>query len=243
MLAQLLSQSRSQTREYAQEKGFGISTVDFAEIAEQFEDFVDPNTEYVASLSPGELAAYQTALNGYTDEDLEVLFAESQNGDVTFPDQAGCSGAAQDEALFFAGLFDEFGDELDNLEERMLADQRVVDAQREFATCLSDAGYLVADVDELESQFSERYSAITGDETSFDSSFSKDLADGEPWVQPFTPAAQKLVDELAAEEIAAAVVAWDCGIESREIQRQVGIKLEEEFLTANDASIDELVNG
>lgn len=243
------------TRDYATTKGFGISTQDYSEIAERFEDYVDPNAEYVAGLSAGELGAYQTALRGYTDDEQAALFADAADGTSDFPDPAGCAGEAQQEAFFFEGVFDEFGDELENLEARVLADQRVVDATRQTATCLGDAGYLVADVDELKSLYSERFSEIVSDVGSFENSeggvavgegtdaSDTDSSDGGFSAPKFTSAVQQQIDELAAEEIAAATAAWDCGVESREIERQVGVALEQEFLAENGARIDEIVNG
>lgn len=128
------------TLEFAEQYGYAISTDPWAS-SDQPDDateWVDPNQEYVESMSEGEATAYQEALWGVPVESTED---EVQEYDWT---TAGCYGAAQHEVYeggVASGEFDALQEELNRFYETAEADPRVAELDSAWASCLADEGY------------------------------------------------------------------------------------------------------
>lgn len=229
------------SREYAEEYGFGIATDEFQDFAEVFENFEDPNADYVASLSEGELAAYQVALDG---EELD----DSQDFSG-FPEFGGCRGDAFEEMFSFITVFTEFESEFSELEELSESDPRVLEANKDWSSCMADKGYQAVDFEDIEKQFRGRFDAIVNQpdayvEDDFEAPEGDDGDDGEIvfFGRPeLKPEFQSQVDALGVEEVEAATAAWDCGEDLRETQRIVDVELERRFIDENGARITELL--
>lgn len=104
----------------------------------------DPNSEYVAGMSESEQTAYYTALHGTAwNEPIDP-----EGGDEWVPptwEEMGCFGAAQHEvygdAAFGGGEeFQGLMDELNLMWEAIAEDDRVNEANAEWASCMADEG-------------------------------------------------------------------------------------------------------
>lgn len=78
-------------REWVAQWGYGISHFPGADDPAAQDAFVDPNTDYVASLSESEQSAYYEALYGVTPDDSQLTAGEPLEYDWT---TAGCTGRA-----------------------------------------------------------------------------------------------------------------------------------------------------
>jgi len=222
------------TREFAEDYGFGIASDPFEEVFEASEQsFQDPNQDYLETLSPGELDAYQTALAG------EIDFGAGD--DFNFEPQ-GCQGDAYNELFSFIGVFEEFDSEFADLEAAYDADPRIVEASSGWAACMSEAGYNFADADGAESDIQRRFDAIVADPGAFEAPELPD--DGEDASGPvffgpgtLTPEFQVQVDELAVEERAVATASWDCNEPLREIEEGIQLEYETRFVDENGDAI------
>ena len=136
--------------DFAKEYGFGIATSIDGNFEEIAESFVDPNQEYLSSLSEGEQEAYYNALMGGS------LTIESFDDTQDF-EPAGCQGDAYEEAFSSFANFDEFGDELDAMEQQIESDPRVVEANAMWAACMFDRGYGYTDAEDARSDIQRRY--------------------------------------------------------------------------------------
>ena len=234
------------SREFAEEYGFGISSNPFEESFEAFESFEDPNQKYIESLSEGERDAYEQALYG------ELPDFDSDDFEGFEP--AGCQGEAFESVFAFGEVFDTFGDAFEELEEEYDADPRIVQASAGWSDCMNEAGYRYTDFDSAEADFDQRYNtivrapdafadveALPPEEVTEDVGVTEDVFVFGP--QSLNPEAQAKVDELAVEERAVAVAAWDCNAPVREIEDEVRLEMEQRFVDENGAAIREMLDG
>lgn len=135
------------TLEFAEQYGYGATTNPWGDEQplpeETGEEWVDPNQEYVETMSETEQQAYWEALYGV------------QNFDETDPEaeyeynweDAGCQGAASNEVygdMGMGGSDDEFTalqEDMNAMWEASMADPRIAELNAEWATCMADAGY------------------------------------------------------------------------------------------------------
>lgn len=228
-------------REYAEEYGFGITSNPFEESFEAFDQFEDPNQDYVESLSPGEQEAYQATLFG------EDAFSPPADGEPETFIPGGCEGEAFQEVFSFVEVFDEFNDDFDAIEEARLADPRMVDAASGWSECMAGAGFSYSDVQGARTDISRRYQAIVSNPDASEdpeagrSSGEAVGGDGEDtfFFGPVTlkPEYQEQVDALAEEERAVALASWDCNEDFREVENAVRIEYEQKFVDENGAAI------
>lgn len=236
-------------REFAEQYGFGITSNPFEESFEAFEQFEDPNQDYVASLSVGERDAYYAAL--YGNEAFGDSDSESGSADIDFSEPSGCQGDAFQEVFSFAEVFDQFNDEFDAIEEAYEADPRVVAATSGWSECMTAAGYRYTDEEGATSDINRRYRAIVSNPDaaqnpedtagSVSSIETSGVGDDEDFVffGPATlkPEYQAQVDALADEERAIATASWDCNEPLREVERTVRVEYEQKFVDENGAAI------
>ncbi len=144
---------------WVEKYGFGITTQAFGQSQvgpdligyddSQMMDFEeqeqnDPNFEYVESLSPAEQEAYYSDLYGQQPEFDETLTEEEQEAFWQDYEPTGCQAEAWDDIGFGGAeqeFYEEFGDQLDDLYERVNADPRVIAVQTELTDCMADAGH------------------------------------------------------------------------------------------------------
>ena len=141
------------TEEYAKELGYGISTYDLDAGGEtpeplpiepdEADAWVDPNAEYVESLSETAREAYYEALHGPQPTEEEMVSGEWEYD----PANAGCYGRASQE-VYDAGnnlwedeKYQGLLEEMNLIYERLEDDPKVAEARSRWSGCMADAGY------------------------------------------------------------------------------------------------------
>ncbi|WP_291045996.1 hypothetical protein [Herbiconiux sp.] len=217
------------TEEFARTYGYGVSSGPF-----RFTDpgaSVDPNQEYVNSLSEGERSAYDEALWGLPQGSGEGVAASGESADASHQyewSEGGCMGAADHEL----GSEPEPDDpELQSLlmllereYEKAEAAPAVLAADEAWSECMAEAGHPEYEKrNEAASDFDRRYGELLG-------------PDGE---EP-DPAA---LDALQSEEIAVATADFECGGEDgyAEALAAEQLRVERSFVEAHREELDALV--
>lgn len=234
------------SREWAETYGLGMSTFAFNQdsFEEGIEDeFVDPNQDYVEGLSPSAQDAYYEALYG-----PQTDFGEYDEEDGAVAIEAfgpqGCQGEAFEATSSFAGLdqlYTQFGDQLDDLYERVEADPRMRDVSDRWVTCMGEAGYSYNAPDDMYDDISSQMDVLF-EETygSFDEQFDAGVTDEEfvdgtdqpEFIEP-QPDAEKLA-ALQDQEIAVAVASFDCGInDGTEVFQEIADEYTDQFIAEN----------
>jgi len=223
-----------ESREFAEEYGFGIASNPFGDSFEALENFVDPNQEYTEALTEGEREAYELALNGE--------FPESPEDFDNF-EPGGCQNEAFEEVFTFGEVFEQFGDAFDEIEQAYEADPRIVGAATGWSGCMSEAGHSYSDQDGATSDIRRRFNSILSGSDAFAAPAPSLGEDGEPEIvfgpQSLNSEAQAQVDELAVQERAIAVASWECNQPLREIEDEVRLEYEQRFVDENGAAIRE----
>lgn len=128
------------TMEYAQRYGYGIveSPTMVDESTTGGTEWVDPNAEYVGSLSESELAAYYKALLGHGDD-------ASDDQDAHWSETRGCDGKASFEVSkdepYADPDFVELIDQADAIYARPERTDEVVALDGEWAACMREKGF------------------------------------------------------------------------------------------------------
>ncbi|MEM7094681.1 MAG: hypothetical protein AAF567_16875 [Actinomycetota bacterium] len=148
--------------DYAATEGFGISTrfdAIFEGEVDLGADEVDANEQHLATLSEGERDAWQFALRGAPPERNEQgELIDPETGEVLPPGgglqaTGGCRVEAQRIVRGDFAALAELGDEFAALQERIDADPRLGELQREWSACMLDRGFDYADADEARDVF------------------------------------------------------------------------------------------
>ena len=228
------------SREFAEKYGYGATTDPWGNEAAMAEppdqEWVDPNQDYVMSMSETEQAAYYSAL--YGDQD----YPEEGEEDEWVYDwtTAGCQGRAQHEVYESApGLDDEtyqaLMEEMNTMWEGIMSDPRLTELNALWATCMSEAGHPgFASVDDAQNSIYDQLNGVW--DTAY-ADIPPDAGEGE-WA-----AAQSRVDDLMAAitplEIELAVADFDCReeVDYVKVQQDVNAELQQRFY---DAHKDEL---
>ncbi len=179
--------------EFAEQYGFGWSTMMFDEgFEEEAGDFHDPNQEYIESLSEGAQEAYYEALYGsgpefdasMTEEEMDQLFED--NPELFGP--SGCEGEAWEESSSFGGaqqIWMEFGDQLDDLYERVQADPRIVEVERSWVECMGGKGHAFSSMDDMYMALDQRMQELWNSD----------------YVDPLAGMTDEEIDALADEQL------------------------------------------
>lgn len=225
----------TESRAFTEQYGFGIASNPFGTFTEAIDAFEDPNAKYYESLSEGEQAAYDIAMQGDFSEDEADAFELS-----------GCLGTAYNQVYKVFAVFEEFGSQLEDLEKAVKADARIVAASQGWSSCMSEAGFRYADVEGAQSDLRRRYDAIVGDAGAAEGSEDVDVSGDSNvivfGVEELPPEVQAQVDELAVEEREVAVASWDCNGPLREIEDQVRVEYEQRWVDENGAAVRASLN-
>lgn len=142
--------------DFVKQFGYGITT-----LYEQRRALATkgPNAEYKASLPPAQQAAYDKALYG---KSLGVTFSSAiDSGD--FADLGGCTKEATEKAFGGAQNLSTLQAKLDQLDEQIAADARMVNAVKGWADCMREAGYPgLKDPDEVDQRLEDKLEEIVG---------------------------------------------------------------------------------
>lgn len=215
------------TEEWVAENGYGMTMEPTEEPVDEDGSpvRVDPNADYVASLSEGEAAAYRTALTGLQDSTQVVASEDS-----------GCQGAAHIEVI--GDMQSVYSDPnsvelyaaMDELYVAADAHPRTVEATVRWADCMADAGY---------PDFTTPHDAMIAVSDAFAALHTWTGGVDEEDTGPSSAATA----EYRKLEIAIAVADFGCKQKADwdKIALEVRIELEETFVKDNKAAIDEYV--
>ncbi|MCC2312791.1 hypothetical protein [Cellulomonas xiejunii] len=148
------------SKEYAEEYGYGATT---SGGMDDGEEWVDPNADYLATMSEGEQAAFYEALYGAepeVDPDADPDAAVEYNWE-----DGGCSGKASHEVyeqgqLWEDPAFEAMFEEMNTVYEERLDDPAVRKALTEWSSCMAEAGYDFEDPQAAQNSIYDEMSAL-----------------------------------------------------------------------------------
>jgi hypothetical protein len=211
----LTGKARITDEEFTRQFGYGISTL-FGKGNEQS----DPNERTRASLSEADRAAYDRALYG---ENVGVTFSEAvDSGDFT--ELGGCTKDASEAAFGGAAVLTSLVERLDELDERIIQDQRMVRANEKWTDCMLEKGYRYEEPDEIDSDIEERFQSIVG----------SGVAPGTSTPPQGVSFDRAALTDLQQEEVRIANADLDCEKQEIEpVERDVRPQYEEQFRSQN----------
>jgi hypothetical protein len=217
--------SRLSDEDFLEQFGYGISTL-WGRGGSQ----ADPNQRLRAGLSPADRRAYDRALWG---ENPGATFqAAVDSGDFT--KLGGCTRKATEAVFGGAQVLTQLQGKLDQLDERILEDQRMVRALERWTACMAKAGYRYEDPDEIDADLTKRMERIVGP---IPGPFATGPASGHKPL-PYDHAA---LAKLQREEVAIARADYAC--ERKEItpvESKVRPQYEAQFRQRNQALISQV---
>lgn len=221
----LTGKARLTDEEFVKQFGYGISTL-FGRGNPQ----ADPNERIRQSLAAADRAAYDRALGG---DNPGATFAEAADaGDFT--DLGGCTKQAGDAVLGGAAVLNELVGKLDELDQRIIEDQRMVKATEKWAACMRDKGYKYDESDAIDEDLQRRFQAIVG----------VGVRPGATSVPPGTSYDRAALAALQREEVKLGNADLEC--EKREItpvEQKVRPQYEKEFRRQNSKLLERVKPG
>ena len=207
--------ARITDEEFTRQFGYGISTL-FGKGNEQS----DPNERTRTSLSEADRAAYDRALYG---ENVGVTFSEAvDSGDFT--ELGGCTKDASEAAFGGAAVLTSLVERLDELDERIIQDQRMVRANEKWTDCMLEKGYRYEEPDEIDSDIEERFQSIVG----------SGVAPGTSTPPQGVSFDRAALTDLQQEEVRIANADLDCEKQEIEpVERDVRSQYEDQFRSQN----------
>jgi hypothetical protein len=215
----LTGKARITDEEFTRQFGYGISTLFGKGNAQS-----DPNERIRTSLSQADRAAYDRALGG---ENPGVTFAEAlDSGDFT--ELGGCTKDASEAAFGGPAVLTQLVEKLDELDEAIIQDQRMVRANEKWTECMLEKGFRYEEPDAIDSDLEEQFQSIVGSGVPPGTSTP-------PEGVSFDRAA---LTELQREEVRIANADLDCEVQEIEpVEREVRPQYEERFQQQNQRLI------
>lgn len=233
------------SEEFIEQYGYGIVNWPGLEDAqhEDPEEYVDPNQDYVESLSESEQTAYFEALHG--PQPTEEELASMEDGEAVFEydwTTAGCTGAAQHQVQSESGggmaayedpefteLFDSINQIYEGLWNGEVSNDDVLALDREWADCMADAGHDgFASSMALQEALTEEYNALHQPD-----------GEADEWQEP-SPADAKQFQKREIE-LALADLACKTQLDYDDQFMSIQFELEQEFVDAHRAELEALV--
>jgi hypothetical protein len=154
--AALVGQSGMSTEDFERQFGYGITTLYEKRLQQTG---VGPNKDIRDGLAAADRAAYDRALYG---EDPTATFQVAlDNGDFTR--LGGCTKQAADKVFGGTALVQTLQTKLDEVDEKVFSDHRVVKAVAKWTQCMRDAGYAgLAEPDEVDAVLEKKLEDIVG---------------------------------------------------------------------------------
>jgi len=141
--------------EFIKQFGDGVSTLFDRGLGRAH---TNPNDRIRASLSEADRAAYDRALTG---DNRAATFAEAvDSGD--FSELGGCTKRASEGEFGGSAVVTALIGKLDELDERIVQDQRMVKAAEKWSACMAADGYRYDEPDDIEEDLTERFQEIVG---------------------------------------------------------------------------------
>jgi hypothetical protein len=151
--AAITGSSRLSDQDFLKQFGYGISTLWGRGSAQ-----ADPNARLRASLGPADRRAYDRALWG--DFPGSTFFAATDSGDFT--KLGGCTKVATEKVFGGAQVLTQLQAKLDEEEERINQDQRMVKAIQNWSQCMARAGFHYDQPEAIDSDLFARMEKIVG---------------------------------------------------------------------------------
>jgi hypothetical protein len=152
-LAAVTGSSRLSDEDFTKQFGYGISTFWGRGGAQ-----ADPNQQYRRSLTLADRAAYSHAL--YGENDGATVDDALDTGD--FSKLGGCTLQATQAVFGGTQVLTQLQGKLDDLDERINADPRMVRALEKWTSCMAAAGYRYEEPDEIDSSLMKLMERIVG---------------------------------------------------------------------------------
>jgi hypothetical protein len=217
--------TRLSDEDFLKQFGYGISTLWGRGGAQG-----DPNQRLRTSMSAADRRAYDRALWG--DNPGATFQAAVDSGDFT--KLGGCTRKATETVFGGAQVLTQLQGKLDQLDERILEDQRMVRALERWTTCMADAGYRYEDPDQIDTDLTKRMEKIVGP-------LPGPLTTGPASGQKPVPYDRAALAALQREEVA--IARADYGCERKEItpvEAVVRPQYEAQFRQRNEALISQV---
>ena len=151
--AAVTGSARLSDEDFLNQFGYGISTL-YGRGSPQS----DPNERIRDTLSGADRAAYDRALWG---ENVGATFAQA-NDSGDFTRLGGCTKQATEKVFGGVETLTGLVGKLDELDERIAQDQRMVRAVEQWSTCMTDAGFKYEEPDDIDGDLLDRFQAIVG---------------------------------------------------------------------------------
>jgi hypothetical protein len=152
-IAAVTGSSRLSDTDFTRQFGYGISTF-WGRGGGQ----ADPNQQYRRSLSAADRAAYSHTL--YGENDGATVDEALDTGD--FSKLGGCTRKATETVFGGTQVLTQLQSKLDDLDERINADPRMVRALEKWTSCMAAAGYRFEEPDDIDSALMKRMERIVG---------------------------------------------------------------------------------
>jgi hypothetical protein len=223
--AAVFGSSRMSEEDFIAQFGYGISTAWGRGGAT-----ADPNERIRTGLGAADRRAYEQALWG---EGTGTTFASAvDTGD--FSDLGGCTKKATEEVFGGARVLTQLVNRLDQMEERLLQDQRMVRAVESWSECMAQAGYRYEEPEEIDEDLKERMEELVG---KLPGQFATGPAAGE--AQPSYDRAA--LARLQRDEVQTAVADHSCERKTIEpVEKKVSPRYQQEFRATNAALISQV---
>lgn len=154
--AALVGHAGMSTEDFEKQYGYGITTL-YEQRLQQTGS--GPNKEIRDALSEADRAAYDRAL--YGDDPTATFAVALDNGD--FARLGGCVKQAADEIFGGTAVVQTLQSKLDEVDEKIFADARMVKAIANWSQCMREAGYDgLSEPDELDAVLEQKLEAIVG---------------------------------------------------------------------------------
>lgn len=216
------------TEKWVAENGYGMtqSPEQIAAQQEQSQEFVDPNQDYVMTLSESEQAAYYEVLSGVqpTEEQLGEDGSYEYNWETS-----GCQGFASHEvnedAPYSQEDYKPLFDAMSALYEDAQSSPEVAKLDSEWAACMADAGY---------ASFNKKADAQESIMTETSALYEE---------QSGTGLDEQVLADMREKELALAMVDFTCAeeVDYTDESMKVQFELEDQFIADHKAELDALI--
>lgn len=211
---------------FVAEYGYGIARNPWSEV--DMTQWVDPNAQRFAQMSPDELEQYNRALLG------EAADPTADYASLTW-EQLGCKGWAEHEVgSGVADVWTELEEELAAMQEAVDNDPDVLAALEEWSGCMADAGYTgLATFDDARALIESQVAGMS----------SQDFLEGagtEADYQAAVEAMDERLAEISQEEVELATTDVRCRDESgySAAYGRISTRLQQEIYDAHRAELD-----
>ncbi|MGW9113945.1 hypothetical protein [Microbacterium sp. NPDC055683] len=243
-----------ESREWVEQYGYGIFNDPYAEqnaeMSEQGEEYVDPNADYVATLSESEQTAFYEVLYGESPSEEESMDPEFDWDAFYETADQGCYNTASNEVYGsdqWEDLYEQFQPLMDAMNELYTTTQEsdaMVELDAEWAACMADADYAqytkqaqpTEELYEQQNAFWEDQNAAM-EEIDWETATEEEI---EALSQSTDPSQSDEWKQAAEDEIPLALADLDCreATDYRDRALEIQFELEEQFIADNKAELE-----